>query len=211
MTAPLGATPHLVLASGSPRRRELLLSLGLKLDVRPAEIDETPRAQELPAAYVLRLAEEKAQAVATAAGEVVLAADTTVVIDAEILGKPGDQETACRMLAALAGRSHRVFTGVAVWDPTRDLRMAAVESTDVRFAPMTAAEISWYAASGEPLDRAGAYAIQGLGSLFVEAIVGNYSNVMGLPIPLTRRLLMWAGFPGLGPTPELSSREQRRK
>ena len=177
---------NIVLASASPRRRELLAGLGLRFTVRPADVDETPRDGEEPGAYVLRLAQEKAAVVARD-GEIVLAADTTVVVDGEILGKPVDEEDARRMLRRLSGREHEVLTGLALCEAGgRDA--SAVERSRVRMAALSEHEIAWYAATGEPLDKAGAYAIQGLGSLFVEAVAGNYSNVVGLPIPAVYRL-----------------------
>lgn len=187
---------NLVLASGSPRRRELLERLGLRFAVRPTDIDETPHAGEAPDAYVLRLAREKARAAARP-GELVLAADTTVVVDGEILGKPLDDADAERMLRLLAGREHEVLTGVAVLDATESGRgriASEVARTAVRMAALTGAEIAWYAATGEPRDKAGAYAIQGLGSLFVEAVTGTHSNVVGLPIPTVYRLFAELGY-----------------
>lgn len=188
--------PRLVLASASPRRRELLAGLGLELAVRPAAIDETPRLAEPPRDHVLRLAEEKAAAVAAtaAADEVVLAADTIVVLDDEILGKPADDADAALMLRRLADRRHQVLTAVAVVTGGGEHRLAAVEATTVRFAALSDAEIDWYVATGEPRDKAGAYGIQGLGSLFVDSIEGNYANVVGLPIPLVYRLLRGVGI-----------------
>jgi septum formation protein len=180
--------PTLVLASGSPRRRELLRMLGLDFVVRPADVDETPRAAEDPAAYVLRLAQEKASTRAEP-GEVVLGADTTVVLDGDILGKPQDAEEARAMLRRLAAREHLVLTGVALRDGTSRRLASAVERTLVRMAAMTEAEIAWYVATGEPTDKAGAYAVQGIGALFVEQELGNHGNVVGLPLPLLRRLL----------------------
>jgi septum formation protein len=183
---------NLVLASASPRRRELLAGLGLQFTVRPADVDETPRDGEEPGAYVLRLAREKAAAVARDQ-ELVLAADTTVVIDGEILGKPSDEEDARRMLRRLSGREHEVLTGLALCEAGgRDA--SSVERSRVRMAALSEDEIAWYAATGEPLDKAGAYAIQGLGSLFVEAVAGNYSNVVGLPIPAVYRLFAALGI-----------------
>jgi len=179
----------LVLASGSPRRRELLEGLGLRFTVRAADVDETPHPGEAPDAYVLRLAREKARA-AGRPGELVLAADTTVVIEGEILGKPEDDADAGRMLRLLAGREHEVLTGVAVLDALEGTGRTAsdIARSAVRMAPLTPEEVAWYVATGEPRDKAGAYAIQGLGALFVEAVSGNYSNVVGLPIPVVYRL-----------------------
>jgi septum formation protein len=182
----------LVLASGSPRRRELLGGLGLCFTVRSADVDETPLPGEAPDVYVLRLAEEKARA-AGRPGELVLAADTTVVVDGEILGKPEDEADAARMLRLLSGREHEVLTGVAVFEAPERI-VSGLARTAVRMAPLTADEVAWYAATGEPQDKAGAYAIQGLGSLFVEAVSGNYSNVVGLPIPAVYRLFAELGY-----------------
>jgi septum formation protein len=177
--------PELVLASGSPRRRELLEGLGVVFTVRPVDLDESPLPGEAPRDYVLRLAVEKA---AAASGELVLAADTTVVVDGQILGKPQDDDDARRMLRLLSGREHSVLTGIALG------KAAEVDETLVRFAPLSEAEIDWYVATGEPRDKAGAYAIQGLGSLFVEAVQGSYSNVVGLPIPRMYRLFARLGY-----------------
>ena len=177
----------LVLASRSPRRAELLRAAGIKFTIRSAEIDETPRRGELPRDYVLRLAEEKARAVAADESEVVLAADTTVVLSTEIMGKPVDAADATRMIGALAGQKHQVITGVFLkWGTDA---VGGIASTDVWMASMTDAEIAEYVASGEPMDKAGAYAIQGLASRFIERIDGSYSNVVGLPIALVYRLL----------------------
>jgi septum formation protein len=159
-------------------------------------VDETPRPGEDPGAYVLRLAREKAQAAARP-GELVLAADTSVIIDGEILGKPQDDEDAKRMLRLLAGREHEVLTGVALFETGEagESRLAdRIDRSGVRMAPLTDEEITWYVATGEPRDKAGAYAIQGLGALFVEGVEGNYSNVVGLPIPAVYRLFGELGY-----------------
>ena len=184
---------HLVLASGSPRRRQLLAGLGIEAEVRPADVDETPLAGEAAEPYVLRLAASKARARGKG-DELVLAADTVVVLDGDLLGKPRDPDDARHMLRRLSGRDHEVLTGVAVFHPARDRSWSEVARTRVEMARLSAQEIDWYVASGEPMDKAGAYAIQGLGALFVERLEGNYSNVVGLPIPLTYRLLEGAGF-----------------
>jgi septum formation protein len=196
LTVP-SALPALVLASASPRRRELLSGLGVAFTVRPVDLDESPRPGELPHAYVLRLAREKAAA-RVEAGELVLAADTIVVVDGQLLGKPRDEADARRMLGTIAGREHTVLTGVALHEKGKgegeDGRAATVESSRVRMAAMSAAEIAWYAATGEPLDKAGSYAVQGLGALFVEEVFGNYTNVVGLPLPATFRLFAELGY-----------------
>ena len=187
-------TPRLVLASASPRRRELLAALGLSFDVRPTDLDERPLPGEEPAAHVRRLAREKAAAAARD-GELVLAADTVVAVDGEILGKPRDAGEARRMLERLSGRTHEVHSGVALRLGASAPREAVeVVRTRVRFAPLSAAELDWYLASGEPFDKAGAYAIQGLGALLVEEIEGNYTNVVGLPLPAVRRLFAALGL-----------------
>lgn len=179
--------PTLVLASGSPRRRDLLAALGLDFVVRPADLDETPLPDEPPAAYVARLAREKARADARA-HELVLAADTTVVLDGEVLGKPGDDAEARSMLGRLAGRAHIVLSGIALYDSAADREAVFVDETAVEIAPLSPAEIAWYVATGEPMDKAGSYAAQGLGSLFVARVAGNFYNVVGLPVPAVYRL-----------------------
>lgn len=187
----MGGLPSLVLASASPRRRDLLTGLGVRFTVRPVDVDETPRDGEDPHAYVLRLAEEKAAARA-GAGELLLAADTSVILDGEILGKPGDLEEARVMLSRLAGREHTVLTGVALLEGGGD-RRSAVEESRVRIAALSEEELRWYVATGETLDKAGSYAVQGLGAMFVEAVYGDYTNVVGLPLPTTYRLFRELG------------------
>jgi septum formation protein len=178
---------RLVLASRSPRRAELLTAAGIEFTIRTADIDETPRAGEDPMDYVLRLAEEKACAVPCNADETILAADTTVVLDGEILGKPVDRADAARMLGALSGRKHEVITGVCLRSPHRTVCEACV--TAVWFAPLIAAEIEEYVCSDEPMDKAGAYGIQGVASRYIDRIEGSYTNVVGLPVALVYRLL----------------------
>jgi septum formation protein len=183
---------RLILASASPRRCELLTQAGYVFDVEPAEIDETPRAQELPGAYVQRLAEEKAEAVlakhAAFHGKlIVLGADTTVVCGGEILAKPESAADARRMLRLLSGRTHQVLTGVAV--ASRENIVSAVESTEVVFAEIPEAELESYCATAEPLDKAGAYGIQGFAARWIPRIEGDYFNVMGLPIARVVRLV----------------------
>jgi len=177
----------LVLASQSPRRAEILRLAGIPFVTRSVSVDETPRAGEAPEDYVCRLAEEKTLAVPAAPDEIVLGADTTVVVDGEMLGKPADEADARRMLLALSGRRHEVMTGIALRRGAQVTRDRAV--TAVWFAPMTAADIAAYAASGEPMDKAGAYAIQGLASKFIQRIDGCYFNVVGLPVALVYRHL----------------------
>jgi septum formation protein len=177
----------LVLASRSPRRQEILRQAGIPFTVRTADVDETPLDGEKPEDYVRRLAEVKALAVPRQPGEVVLGADTTVVIDGEMLGKPADAADARRMLRHIADRRHEVLTGICLRRDSGVVRDWAV--TAVWFAAMTDREIAEYVASGEPMDKAGAYAIQGLASKFVTKIEGCYFNVVGLPISLVYRRL----------------------
>lgn len=177
----------LVLASQSPRRSEILRQAGIPFTVRVADVDESVLPGETPDAYVQRLAEAKARAVPAAPEETVLGADTTVVIDGEILAKPLDAADAHRMLAMLSGRRHEVLTGICLRRGAQAMCDCAV--TGVIFAPLSEREIAEYVASGEPMDKAGAYAIQGLASKFVERIEGDYFNVMGLPVALVYRIL----------------------
>jgi septum formation protein len=175
----------LVLASSSPRRAELLRAAGINFTVRAADVDETIKPDELPRDYVLRLSREKARAVARG-DELTLGADTTVVINGQIAGKPVDIEDAKRMLRALSGRWHEVLTGVTLARAGKTI--SDIASTRVKFAELSEAEIVWYVSTGEPMDKAGAYAIQGHASLFIERIEGSYSNVVGLPVQLIYRL-----------------------
>jgi septum formation protein len=192
----------LILASASPRRAELLRAAGFEFEVRPACADETVHPGELPDRYVRRVAESKAQAVLPGAGDrPVIAADTVVVVDGRILGKPVDAEDAAAMLRALSGRRHQVLTGVTVavrasdsGEPGGIRQLTSVETTDVDFAPLTEAEIRWYVASGEPADKAGAYAVQGLASRFARRVEGSYANVVGLPVALVYRMLAELGY-----------------
>jgi septum formation protein len=179
----------LTLASRSPRRRELLGQLGLALEVRPARTDETPRAGEPADAYVLRVAVEKSRAVE---GETVLAADTTVVLAGEILGKPVDDGDAARMLRALSGTAHQVMTAVACRRAGREASLLV--TSEVVFERLSEAAIAWYVATGEPHDKAGAYAVQGAGGAFVREVRGSVSNVVGLPLVETLELLAAVGF-----------------
>jgi septum formation protein len=177
----------LILASRSPRRAEILRQAGIAFTVRAAEVDETPLEAERPGPYVRRLAREKVLAVEAAPDEIVLAADTTVVSHGELLAKPADAADARRMLGLLSGRRHEVLTGICL-RRGKDL-LCDHASTAVWFAPLSEAEIDAYVASGEPMDKAGAYAIQGLASKFVERIEGCYFNVMGLPVAMVYRHL----------------------
>jgi len=181
-----------VLASGSPRRRELLVGLGIAPVVRPVDLDESELPGEEPAAYVERLARAKAAA-RCEPGELVLAADTTVVIGERILGKPRSRAESAAMLAELSGRAHRVLTAIAVAhrpDPGGPARVSCeVVATGVRFTAISQAMRDWYVDTGEGDDKAGGYAVQGCAGLFVESIDGSYSNVVGLPLPRLEALL----------------------
>jgi septum formation protein len=177
----------LVLASQSPRRSEILRQAGIPFTVRVADVDESVLRGEPPAAYVQRLAAAKAQAVPAAPDEIVLGADTTVVIDSEILAKPAGPADAHRMLTLLSGRRHEVLTGIALRRGPDIITDYA--TTAVIFAALSPTEIAAYVATGEPMDKAGAYAIQGLASKFITRIEGDYFNVMGLPIAQVYRHL----------------------
>ena len=175
----------LVLASQSPRRRELLEVAGFRFTVRVQPVEEVRQAGEVPVDYVRRLAQDKAEAVWENADEIVLGADTTVVVDDQVLEKPVDADNARAMLRLLLGREHTVITGICLRHRGGVVLDHSV--TQVRFAPLTESEIADYVASGEPFDKAGAYAIQGLASKFVESVNGCYFNVMGLPLSLVYR------------------------
>lgn len=180
--------PRLLLASSSPRRSEILRLVGWPFQTVAVEVDESLLNGEAADEYVERLALAKAQDAASRhPNELILAADTTVVVDRQILAKPGDDDEARQMLQALQGRWHQVLTGVAL--VLNGSSQVAHEVTEVRFAPMSEAEIAWYAATGEPMDKAGAYAIQGQGARFVKEIKGDYFNVMGLPVRLLYELI----------------------
>lgn len=190
--------PRLVLASASPRRRELLAELGLHPEVRPPNVDETPHADESPDAYVTRLAFEKAGA-DVQADEVSLGADTVVVLGDTLLGKPGNPAEAADMLARLSGRTHRVLSAQALVGRDHagaiSTRASALSIARVSFRTLGNAEIAGYVATGEPMDKAGAYGIQGHAALFVENLVGSYTGVMGLPLYETGVLLQRFGYP----------------
>ncbi len=181
---------QLVLASGSPRRRELLEGVGLTFEIRPADIDESPRAAEGPADYERRLSSEKAFAVATH-DEIVIAADTTVAVDGAILEKPVDEDDARRMLRLLSGRGHECHTGVTVVAAgcANETAETILVTTEVHFVELTEASIDWYVATGEAHDKAGAYGIQGAAGAFVSEVRGSVSNVIGLPLAQTLDLL----------------------
>jgi nucleoside triphosphate pyrophosphatase len=180
--------PKLLLASSSPRRSEILRIVGWPFETVAVEVDESLKEGEQAKVYVERLALAKAQDAATRhANGMILAADTTVVVDEQLLAKPGDDDEARQMLQALQGRWHQVLTGVAL--VSGEAARVAHEVTEVRFAAMSEAEIDWYVATGEPMDKAGAYAIQGQGARFIKEIKGDYFNVMGLPVRLLYELV----------------------
>jgi septum formation protein len=175
-----------ILASASPRRHDLLSQIDVRFEVRVPEIDESPMEGEDPVGYVRRLAIAKADAVSSAPDELVIAADTTVDLEAMIMGKPSDDRDAKSMLRRLSGRTHRVHTGVAVRLGARQL--ADVCTTSVTFVPLDEATIDWYVETGEPLGKAGSYALQGAGAALVSGVEGSVSNVIGLPLHLVVEL-----------------------
>ena len=184
---------ELILASASPRRRELLSLMGLPFSVMVSGADESAPASLSPDALVCRLAQKKAEYIAKKRPKAcVIGADTLVSIDGEILGKPGTAEKAKSYLRKLSGREHSVFTGLCVITPSGiNTRFA---ETKVRFRPLVKEEIDWYVATGDPLDKAGAYGVQGAACCFVDAVEGNYFNVVGLPLPLLYEMLLQAGY-----------------
>lgn len=188
---------RLVLASASPRRAELLRAAGFDFDIVPADVDEVMDVEDTPDGYARRVAQLKAEAVmAQAPGRPILGADTIVLVDNQVLGKPADGDDARRMLRLLSGREHTVLTAVCLVNPAAESRrvQTSVERTTVEFAPLSEDEIEWYISSGEPTDKAGAYAVQGLASRFVIRITGSYSNVVGLPVSLVYQLCRTAGL-----------------
>lgn len=189
LRSPSMSAADFVLASSSPRRRALLQQLGLTFEIVPPDVDETQLAKEAPAAMVDRIARLKATTIDTELP--VVAADTAVVLDGRVMGKPENPAAAHEMLALLSGRTHAVATGVAV-RRGGSIRSSVVVA-DVTFTPMTPAEIEWYVGTEEPLDKAGAYGLGGIGNVFVRGIAGSHSTVMGLPLSQTVAMLRWAG------------------
>ena len=190
---------RLILASQSPRRRELLASIGLAFEVRPSDVPEIHQPGESPEEYVARLSRDKAAAVAAIDPDAwVIAADTTVLLGEELLEKPHDAEDAKRMLELIAGKTHTVYTGVTLQSVSRNWRDTRVAETEVRMLPLDGGDIAWYVSTGEPLDKAGAYAAQGIGGLFIDSIHGSYSNVVGLPLALLFQMLRRAGIDFFG-------------
>jgi septum formation protein len=185
----------IILASSSPRRADLLTAIGVGFELAPSRIHERPHADEAPPDYIIRLARAKVIDVARKRESgLVIGADTIVVLDGKILGKPKDEADAEGMLRQLSGRWHAVMTGVALYDAATRREVVDYDKTLVRFAQLTDKEIDWYVKSGEPSDKAGSYGIQGLGGMFVEEIAGNYHNVVGLPLPLVYRLAKRLGY-----------------
>lgn len=184
-----------ILASSSPRRRELLASVGVQFDVLPSNIPEVRNPGEAPEEYVARLSREKAEAIAAKHRDRwVIAADTTVLLGEELLEKPADRADAARMLATIAGRTHIVYTGVTLRNAGRDYHDTRVSESEVRMLPLSNRDIEWYVGTGEPLDKAGAYAVQGIGAMFIDSIHGSYTNVVGLPLALLFLMLRKAGL-----------------
>ena len=181
--------PNIILASASPRRAEILRTVGWPFETFPVDIDETRRESEDAASYVHRLAREKAEAAAARRSEsIIVGADTTVTLDEHVLEKPAGVQDAMRMLQLLNNRWHQVLTGLAVFDRGKQKMIVAHEATEVKFAPISDEEMQWYVESGEPMDKAGGYAIQGLGARLIEEIRGDYFNVVGLPVRLLYEL-----------------------
>jgi septum formation protein len=184
-----------ILASSSPRRRELLTSIGMDFDVIPSNIPEQRQQGEAPEEYVARLSREKAEAIAaTNSDRWIIAADTTVLLGEELLEKPVDGADAARMLATIAGRTHIVYTGITLRNAASSYRETRVAEAEVRMLPLTREDIDWYVRTGEPLDKAGAYAVQGIGAMFIDSIHGSYTNVVGLPLALLFQMLRKAGI-----------------
>jgi septum formation protein len=187
--------PKIILASASPRRAELLKQIGVEFELASSQAEERPHPDETPADYTMRIARAKVIAVArNREAGLVIGADTVVVLDGHLIGKPETAADARRLLRQLSGKWHAVLTGVALYDVETRHEVADYEKTLVKFAQLSDAEIDWYVRTGEPMDKAGAYGIQGLGGLFIDEIAGNYYNVVGLPIPLVYRLARRLGY-----------------
>ena len=184
-----------ILASSSPRRRELLNSIGLDFDVLPSHVPEVHQEGEAPEEYVARLSRDKAHALSVQyPAHWVIAADTTVLLGDQLLEKPADTKDAERMLAVIAGKTHIVYTGVTLECADREYRDTRVAESEVRMLPLSQREIEWYVATGEPLDKAGAYAVQGIGAMFIDSIHGSYTNVVGLPLATLFQMMRKAGI-----------------
>ena len=185
----------LILASSSPRRRELLGTLRLDFDVIASHVPEEHRAGERAEEYVARLSRDKAHAVATQhADRWVIAADTTVLLGDQLLEKPADRADAIRMVTAISGRTHMVYTAITLENHSSGYVDTRVAETEVRILPLSPADIEWYVNTGEPMDKAGAYGAQGAGGIFIESIRGSHTNVVGLPLALLFQMLVQAGL-----------------
>lgn len=190
---------NVILASASPRRRELLTSIGLPFEVMPSNVPEVHERGEAPEMYVSRLSRSKAAAIAAQHRDRwVIAADTIVMLGETLLEKPADERDAARMLALIAGRTHIVYTGVTLQHLASDFCDTRVAESEVRMLPLGEEDIHWYVATGEPLDKAGAYAVQGIGAMFIDSIHGSYTNVVGLPLATLFQMLRRAGIDPLG-------------
>ena len=184
-----------ILASASPRRRELLAAARFDFDVVPSSVPEVHQPGESPEEYVARLSRDKAAAVAAQYPDRwVIAADTTVLLGDELLEKPADAADAKRMLAAIAGKTHMVYTGVTLQNAAAGFHETRVAESEVRIVPLTEREIDWYVATGEPFDKAGAYAVQGIAAMFIDSVHGSFTNVVGLPLALLYQMLRKAGI-----------------
>jgi septum formation protein len=192
-----------ILASSSPRRRELLASIGLAFDVIPSHVPEVHQRGEAPEEYVGRLSRDKASAIAAEHPDRwVIAADTTVLFGDTLLEKPVDTEDAVRMLHVIAGQTHTVYTGITLQHVGRGYHETRVSESEVRMLPLSEDEVRWYVATGEPMDKAGAYAVQGIGSMFIESVHGSFTNVVGLPLATLYQMLRRAGIDPLNRSSE---------
>jgi septum formation protein len=186
---------NIILASASPRRRELLASTGIDFEVHASHVPEEHQPGEAPEEYVARLSREKADAVAKHHQQRwVIAADTTVLLGDQLLEKPASRDDAMRMLETIAGQTHIVYTGVTLENKSRQYRETRVAESEVRMLPLSRQDIEWYVDTGEPMDKAGAYAVQGIGAMFIDSIHGSYTNVVGLPLALLFQMLRKAGI-----------------
>ena len=184
-----------ILASSSPRRRELLASIGVDFDVLPSHVPEEHQPGEAPEEYVARLSRDKAAAIAAQhPSRWIIAADTTVLLGDQLLEKPVDQSDAVRMLSLIAGRTHTVYTGVTLQNAGRAYHETRVAESEVRMLALPREDIEWYVRTGEPMDKAGAYAVQGIGGMFIDSIHGSYTNVVGLPLAMLFQMLRKAGI-----------------
>jgi septum formation protein len=185
----------LILASSSPRRRQLLESIRIPFEVMPSDVPEVRGEGESPEEYVARLSRDKANAIGSRRpSDWVLAADTTVLLGEQLLEKPADPADAIRMLGTIAGRTHVVYTGVTLLNLDRRYHDTRVAESEVRMLELSPHDIEWYVATGEPLGKAGAYAAQGIGAMFIESIHGSYTNVVGLPLAMLFQMLRKAGL-----------------